>query len=445
MNIITTILLWTAYLISLYITIFWLLVFLENRGNFKKEEEEERNLSRFPLVSIIIPAYNEESHVVFSIKSVLSLDYPKKKLQIVVVNDGSTDNTGKKVEGFIKKYNLENDRGKNTNKGKVEILLINKVNGGKASALNHGLKLVKGEFFACLDADSFVEKNTLKKMLYVYEKSSYEKNSDRNSDKLAIVTPAMKVKTPKKFLQKLQRIEYIVTLFVSRIMGQIDCLYVAPGPFSLYRADIIRRLGGFREENLTEDMEIAYRAQKHHYRIKHCYDAYVYTIAPKNSRELFRQRNRWFKGGLLNAFAYRKLLWNKDYGDFGFFQMSVNVINYFLTITGLSFFFYYVLYPIYKNIKNAWLVRFDIMPYLKDFFNFKFSYLDIDALNMFIFYILLFITITTFVLAHRNAKEKVRKANIFQLIYYFFLYYIMLSFITIVVIIEVLMGRKQKW
>ena len=135
------------------------------------------------------------------------------------------------------------------------------------------MKIAKGEFFACLDADSYVEKDTLTKMLVLYEKE--------NDPDLTIVTPAMKVKKPKNLIQKLQRVEYILTLFVSRLMSRLDCIYVAPGPFSLYRKKTIIDMGGFEVGNLTEDQEIAYRAQKHQYKIKQCYNAYVYTIAPK--------------------------------------------------------------------------------------------------------------------------------------------------------------------
>ena len=268
---------------------------------------------------------------------------------------------------------------------------------------------------------------------------------EKGGSRLAIVTPAMKVKKPKKFFQKLQRIEYISVIFVARLMSQLDCLYVAPGPFSLYRTSIIKKLGGFSESNLTEDMEIAYRVQKHNYKIKQCFDANVYTIAPENTRELYKQRNRWYKGGLLNAYKYRNLFLNKNYGDFGIMQMSVNVFNFFLAIAGLTLFSYFFLYPIIKQLWNTWLIRFDLLPYLEDFFTFKFTVLDIDISNVFIFVSLFLITFATVVLAHRNAKEKVRKASVFQILYYFFLYYIMLSFITLIVILEVIIGKRQKW
>ena len=95
-----------------------------------------------------------------------------------------------------------------------------------------------------------------------------------SSKDLAIVTPVMHVNKPKTLVQKLQKIEYIVAMLLVKLMGYIDSNYIAPGPFSLYKTKIISDLGGFDEENLTEDQEIAYRVQTKHLKIRQCPTAF---------------------------------------------------------------------------------------------------------------------------------------------------------------------------
>ena len=424
MNLPLTILLWITYLISLYFTIFWIIIFITSRFALKKQEIKRIHLKKNPYVSVIIPAYNEEDTIEMTINSVLNLNYPKNKLEIIVVNDGSTDKTGKVVKGVIAK-----------NKGRI--ILINQKNKGKAASLNNALKISKGEFFACLDADSSVEPKTLRKMLRLYEKE--------NDDDLIIVTPALKVKEPKTLLQRLQRLEYLISLFIARLMSHLDCIYVAPGPFSLYRKKDIIKLGGFDEENLTEDQEIAYRAQKYHYKIKQCYNAYVHTVAPHNLKGLYKQRNRWFKGSLHNLIKYRKLVLNKTYGDFGVMQTSINILIFFLCTATIFFISYYLIMPIFKGLRNLYLVGFDIMPYLKDLFRFTFNILAVDFEKVLILYFVLIITTAVIFIAYKNANERITKKSLFVLIPYFLFYYIILSFISVVVMLELFLSKKQKW
>lgn len=424
MNIVLTVLLWITYILSLYIIVYWLIIFFTKKEDFTVKEEKKIHLSRFPFVSILVPAFNEEDTIIAVLENILKMDYPKNKFEIIVINDGSTDQTKEKVKKFIKRNKI------------FKIKLINQENQGKAQSLNNALKTARGEFFACLDADSFVEPKTLKKMLKMYEEEGKG---------LAIATPAMKVKAPKTFLQKVQWLEYLVSLFIARLMSHLDCIFVAPGPFSLYRTRIIKKLGGFDRGNITEDQEIAYRAQKHHYKIKQCYNGYVYTIAPKNLSELYKQRNRWLKGTFLNILKYKKMIWNKKYGDFGIMQMSINIIIFFVSIVTIFFFSLYVLKPVYTFIKNLYLINFDIRPFIVDLTNFKFIFLSFDLEKIVILYLLLLLSFTVIYFSHINANEKFKKKDIFSLLTYFLVYYLIMSFIVVVMFFELLVEKKHKW
>ena len=416
--------LWFAYLVSLYFLIFWFITFWENKERFKKEEERKLNLDNPPFVSVLIPAHNEESQIKDTINSVLKLNYPKDRYEIIVINDGSKDCTKDKIQEVI-----------NENKDR-KIIVIDQENQGKADSLNNALKIAKGKFFACLDADSYVEQDTLMKMMVLYEKE--------NDPDLAIITPAMKVKKPKNLLQKFQRIEYMTMMFMGRLMSHLNCIYVAPGPFSIYRTAIIKKLGGFDKKSLTEDQEIAYRAQKHNYKLRHCYNAYVYTSTPKKFRQLFKQRNRWYKGGIFNLIKYKNMIWNKKYGDFGIIQMTNNVAIFILGAATISCFSYYVIWPLLKTLYKFFLVGFNIWPYITSW-SFTAIWLDINVPMVMILGLIFMISSTILYISYKNAREKLHIKHLPHIFLYFLVYYLFLCLIELVVFVELARGKKQKW
>lgn len=417
-----SIFIWIAYLLALYFLIFWLLNYLSKRDAIKEDKLGDNKLDEFPLVSVIIPAYNERDTILKTLKSVLNLDYPSEKLEVLVINDGSTDNTGDIVSKFIKKT-------KNR-----QVTLINQLNTGKAGALNHGLSKIKGKYFACLDADSFIESKSLKHMVKMHLKDN----------DLAVVTPVMKVYSPKTLIQKFQRLEYMASMLIVKLMSYLDANYVAPGPFSLYKTRIVRKLGGFDENSLVEDQEIAFKIQQAHYRIRQCSNAVVSTIAPRNLRSLGKQRNRWIKGTLLNLFDYRHMIFNKNYGDFGLFQIPLTLTSYFLSIIALASLVYYTIAPLLRNIKKWWLVGFDLSAYFKDW-NFDFNILNTNIPLVLIIYLMLLGSVVILYFASRMTDEKVKSYGFIYIVPYFFLYFIILSFITVKVLLEILIGKKQKW
>lgn len=415
----------STYFLAIYFVIFRILILAVNSEDFRKSiRKKTPKLKRCPSITVVIPSYNEEKGIGGTIDSVLGLKYPKDKIHVIVVNDGSKDKTAKVVEEKIKKYPGRN------------MVLINQKNQGKAKSMNNALKRINTEFFACLDADSIVDRDTLTKMMGVFE------NDD---ERLAIVTPAMKVKNPKGMLQKLQRVEYIAAILINKTMCYLNCIHVAPGPFSVYRTRIIKKLGGFDVKNLTEDQEIAYRAQAHHYRIKLCFNGYTYTKAPATLRSLYGQRNRWIKGSLQNQVKYRKLFFNRKYGDFGMLQVPNNFFNLFLGFAAVFLFFYYLIIPLISKLRDLYLVGFDLMPFLKGIFKYSFeiAFVNLSLLLLFIF--LFALTFTIFYLSHKTTNERISKYGMAYLVVYFLVYYLMLSFIAVIAAIELLVGRKQKW
>lgn len=409
-------LLWASYLISLYFAVFWFLVLLD-----KEPKSRTRKLRKFPSVSIVIPAYNEGKNIIKTLASLISLNYPKNKLEIIVVDDGSKDDTRGLAESFI----AENK--------KYDIKLINKKNEGKGAALNDALKAAKGEFFVCLDADSIVTKDALLKIMPHF-----------TEDNIAVVLPLLKVEKPKNFWQKMQWLEYLVNMFYKKLMSRLNCIHVSPGPFSVYRKKILRKVGGFDEDNLTEDLEITLRLQSRHYKIVQLLDAEVFTLAPRTFRDLYKQRNRWYKGSVINAFKYRRMMFNRQYGDFGIIQMPTIIISGIIAMVLLSSAAYYGIKPYFKAIYNSFLIDFDFYTLIKSF-KFDFSILDFNYMTILVASVMLVITLFVLKKSHTETKEDPNKHGIFSLISYLLFYFLVIGFIWIGITVDFLFRKKQKW
>lgn len=416
MNTFITILLWFTYFISLYFAVFWLIIFLT-----KEEKKKPEELQVFPLVTIAIPAYNEQKSIAATIASVLSLDYPTGGWELLVVDDGSTDATAKIVTEIIQKNKRNN------------VLLLQQQNKGKGAALNAALQSAKGEYFVCLDADSFVEQSALKKMLPHFH--------DKN---VAAVLPFLKIYNPQKTLEKLQWYEYLVNMFYKELMGIVNCVHVTPGPFSIYRTETLKKIGCFDEQNLTEDLEIALRLQWHHYKIIQLMDTEVQTIGPETLKELYLQRNRWFKGATLNAIKYRKMLFNKNYGDFGFMQMPTILLSGIIALILVTTFIYSILKPYVDTAGYLTLIRFDILPFLAHL-QWNFSIMDLNWITIFVAITMICISLYIMKKAETSAKENLLKYGFFSILVYLFFYFLFLGAVWVGVFFDILRRRKQQW
>lgn len=292
---------------SLFFEVFLLINYFEIREEVKKDKEPIKTcLSYFPTVSIIVPCFNEEKTVSKTLNSLLALNYPKDKLSIFIIDDGSTDNTQTVLNAY---------------RNNSQIQIFKKENGGKYTALNFALEKITSEFVGCLDADSFVDKEALQKIIPKFTDPS-----------IMAVTPSIHVDKPKTVLQRVQRIEYSWGILFRRVLASINGLYVTPGPFSIFRTNMFKEIGGYREAHHTEDMELALRMHKNGLKITNAQEANVYTVAPGQLKGLYKQRVRWTYGFLKNAQDYRELYFNKKYGTLGMFVLPIATFSIFTTI-----------------------------------------------------------------------------------------------------------------
>ncbi|MEX0932438.1 MAG: glycosyltransferase [Parcubacteria group bacterium] len=303
--------LYFSLFISLFFEVFLLITYIEVRGQIKLEDKwTTKSPKDLPTVTVIIPCFNEEKTVIRTVESVLGLDYPREKLFLILVNDGSNDGT---LAALNKFGSLPN------------VMIINKENGGKHTAVNAALEHVHTDLVGCLDADSFVSQDALEKIIPYFDDHS-----------VMAVTPSIKVYEPNSFLQYIQKMEYSWSIFLRRMLASLGALYVTPGPFSIFRSRVFKELGGYKYAHMTEDMEMAMRMQKHRYKIVNSHGAHVYTVTPATLKGLIKQRSRWAYGFLNNAFDYRELFFKKRHGHFGMFIMPIAVVSTFTSFVIVS-------------------------------------------------------------------------------------------------------------
>ncbi len=273
----------------LYIGSLMLVLYLKY---FRQVEESSPEPSpHTPFVSVVVPLYNDEKNIAFTLSSILDSNYPKDKLEVIVVDDASTDNSyevAKKFEEFG-----------------VKVIKLEK-NSGAAHAKNVGIKAARGEIVITIDSDSIMDKNAIRNFIPYFEDPS-----------VAGVSGAIRTQKPKNLMQKFQQYEYDIILFVRKILEILDSIPVTPGGMSAFRRGYVLEVGGFDEKSLTEDQEIAFKLQKHNYRVKCSLESFSYTEVPDTFGGFLKQRVRWIRGGVYNRIIHRAIF-NLNYGDFLF-------------------------------------------------------------------------------------------------------------------------------
>lgn len=310
-EIFTSSILYVFLFITLYVEVFFLITFFEERLKLQTVPPRTK-LSHYPSVTIIVPCWNEEKTVAGTIHSLLALNYPKNKLKIFVVDDGSTDKTWDAMQAFM---------------GNAQIALFRKENGGKHTAVNLGIEKSTTDLIGCLDADSFVEANALIEIAHAF-------NEDPS---MMAATPVLVVHEPKTILQKMQETEYHTGAFLKRMLSPLDAINVTPGPFSIFRKEVFTKIGLYKKAHNTEDMEFALRMQANHLRIRNVHTARVHTSTPGTLYKLYRQRLRWAYGTMKNTLDYRFMIFRREYGILGMITLPLSFFGVFIFLYNFGF------------------------------------------------------------------------------------------------------------
>jgi cellulose synthase/poly-beta-1,6-N-acetylglucosamine synthase-like glycosyltransferase len=295
-----------------------------------------------PSISIIVPARNEEHTIVETVISLFQLDYPD--FEIVVVNDGSTDNT---LESLIDYFELkpveasyensedwipcETVHGLYSSFVHSHLLVIDKKNGGKSDALNAGINFAKHPLFCSIDADSILEKQTLLKLVQPFlnsEETVAVGGIVRVANGCTIRDGILKdVVLPLSPLIITQIIEYLRAFLTNRVgWEKINSLVIISGAIGLFKRSVVMELGGYKH-TIGEDMELTLRMHKllrqkrRKYRIDFAPDAVCWTQVPTNLKSLSSQRIRWQKGMIDSLWMHKDMLFNPRYGTVGFLAL----------------------------------------------------------------------------------------------------------------------------
>lgn len=400
--------------LAVYIQVFFLITFIERRKELLSDKEEPKKLTHYPSLTVIMPCWNEETTVHGTIDSLLHLDYPKDKLKIIVVDDGSTDTTWEEISKY---------------EGHPQIKIYHKENGGKHTALNLGLEKADTDFIACLDADSFVAPDALLRIMPYFD-----------NPLTMSVAPAAVIHQPKTLVQSAQRIDYFMSAFIKKMLGLMSALHVTPGTLPVYRKEVFEKLGGFRKAYNTEDGEIALRMQANNMKIDYCPDAIVYTIGPNTVKKLFHQRVRWTYGFFRNLMDYRHLFFRKQFGNLAFFTLPAAL----LSMLSAVYLFGMALANITKYIVQKVIYYRTVGFTLHGGPHFTFDWFYLNTKTTFFIIIMLYLMVVLTMILGRRLVER-KTAFSLHILTYMLLYSIVAPFWLLKSVYNVVRRKQISW
>jgi biofilm PGA synthesis N-glycosyltransferase PgaC len=398
--------------LALYMFFFFLILYFKNKKTIFDYPKAKKRYD----VSIIVPCFNEEKSIEATINAILDSDYKGLK-KVIIVDDCSTDNS----YNIVKKMAEKDDR----------ILLVKtpKNLGRSASAKNFGIQFANTEIIGFSDADSFPEKDAIRKCLGFF-----------NEPAVGAVTCSVLVKNKNKFMEKLQAMEYAIIAWTRKLLGYVDGIWAMPGPLALYRREALEKIGGFDEKNLTEDIEITWHIVSKGYKVEMCLPARVYSIAPSKATHWFKQRVRWDIGGIQCMNKYKTHFLSK----LGYFILPFFSISMFLGLVGILIF----LYLAARNIITAYFFTQYSFEAGTSLISLQEFYITTSILNIFgVVLFLLGVLFTVFGL--RLMKDIKFKGNIFNLMFYMIVYLTVYPLLLIFAIGKMIkykiQGKKIGW
>lgn len=246
-----------------------------------------------PRVSVVVPAWNEEVGIIKTIDSVLDNGY--KNTELIIVNDGSTDNSDKVIKEYLKEVRKEKKN------AIARIVYVYQENGGKGVALNTGIKLTKGEVIMTMDADSALEKGAIAKLVRYYI-----------DPEIMAVVGNVEVANTTTLVGFAQHLEYYFGFYNKRAHALLGAEYIFGGACASFRRHVFKTIGLFDTKNKTEDIEMSMRTRYHGYKCTYAEDVVCYTEGASEIRGLIAQRVRWKKGRLDTFRKYKSMFFSTE-------------------------------------------------------------------------------------------------------------------------------------
>jgi cellulose synthase/poly-beta-1,6-N-acetylglucosamine synthase-like glycosyltransferase len=406
------------YIVS-YIGLFVVSFYVLSLWAIRKKEHPILSENKLPMVSIIVPAFNEAKGIAGTIKSALEIDYPKNKLEVIVVDDGSKDDTYKIASEF--------------RSNRVRVFRLPK-NSGKGAAMNYAISKSKREIIVTMDADNtHVKPDALRNMVACF-----------NDSKVMCVSPMMTVYNPRGILQRVQQIEYFFGIFLRKAFASVNAIHVTPGAFSAYKKSFFDKYGGFDEHNLTEDLEMALRIQLNNYVIENSTRASILTVVPNKFKSLALQRRRWNAGLLKNLWNYR-VLFSRKYGVLGILILPIAILSVIFSLVLSSFLITRPLHDLNQELIFLSSVNYNI------FSNLQFNLYGIQRYFFILFsdpitvFTLLFIAILGGYIIFGKSKVKESSGLGLSMLFFLAVYSFLFVFWWIVSIFYTVTNKKVSW
>ena len=287
--------LFAFFIVGIFLSVFRMVVMALVAAYQKRREGNTPMFTEQPAVSVIVPAYNEEINAVRTIESLLKQNYPN--IQVVFVDDGSTDGTYNKVKEHYKDV--------------PNVQVLTKKNGGKATALNYGINISTSDYVVCIDADTQLKSDAVTELMKKF-------TSTDSITPVGAVAGNVKVGNEVNMITHWQSIEYITSQnFDRRAFDLLNCITVVPGAIGAFKKSAILEAGGFTSDTLAEDCDLTMRLHRKGYQVRNCTTAISYTEAPETMKQFLKQRFRWSFGVIQCFWKHRYALFNPRYKNFG--------------------------------------------------------------------------------------------------------------------------------
>ncbi len=258
---------------SLIVSSFWLAIYICRTAFVTRSHS---NISFFPKLSVIIPVHNGERTIGNTLRALFSSNYPKRKMEVIVVNDASTDKTASVLKSFPVK------------------IVKNMKQSGKVFSLNKGISRASGDIIVTMDDDSVVKRNTISLLVKPFEDAD-----------IGAVAGVYKTRSERRLIEKLQSFEYMWFSMTRRLQEALGCVLVIPGALGAFRKEVLAEIGGFDSDTMIEDYDITVKVHKAGYKVACVKDASAVINAPANIMGLVKQRTRWYRGGLQVFWKHR--------------------------------------------------------------------------------------------------------------------------------------------
>jgi cellulose synthase/poly-beta-1,6-N-acetylglucosamine synthase-like glycosyltransferase len=291
-----------------------------------------------PRISVLAPAYNEETTIGESVRSLLALNYPN--LELILVNDGSTDRTLTVLKErfdlaqihpiYQRKIETKPVEALYVSRQYPNLVIVDKRNGGKADALNAALNLSTGKLVCVIDSDTLIEPDALQRMVRPFligddvlaAGGTIRVANGSRVERGRVV----ECRVPRNAIAGFQVIEYLRSFLFGRLgWNHLGGNLIISGAFGLFRRDAVIAIGGYAHRTVGEDMEIVARLRRRGYETKSSHriafipDPVAWTEVPESCRVLQRQRDRWHRGLAEVLWRHRSMMFNPRYGALGLF------------------------------------------------------------------------------------------------------------------------------